>query len=114
MTTIATAGGVTLTRVVARLPSTTTVITAVPSRSADSVPLGETATMRRSLELHVIAWPLSVLPWSSLGAAVSTAVSPNGMEVAGGISTLATGAAVAVTMTVPVPLRPSLVAMMLM
>src|SRR5207302_656025 len=62
---------------------------------------------------HVIVRPVSVLPFRSLGVAVSWVVCPTNTEVVAGLTvTDATGTGAAVTVTADVPLCPSDVAVM--
>src|SRR5256885_7861220 len=92
-------------------PSLVAVMVAVPATLPVTNPLALTVAMVASLEAHVTVRPVSGLPVASLGVAVSCSVDPTDtVPVAGVTLTDATGTCT--TVTVDVPLCPSLVAVM--
>src|SRR6267378_759825 len=104
-------GGSTVTVMVAAplWPSLVAVIVAVPAITPLTRPLPLTPATAILLLPHVTTRPLSGLPLASLGVAVSCTLAPTGtLAVAGLTATEATGTFVTVTMAVP--LWPSLVA----
>src|SRR4029077_3874498 len=109
--TEATGTGVTVSAEVPLLPSDVAVIVAVPTATAVTSPLPSTvATAVLSLD-QVTTRPDNGLPFASLGVAVSCTVSPTTTLAGDGVTvTEATGAGV--TVTLDVPLCPSLVAVM--
>src|SRR5207245_1457529 len=93
------------------LPSLVAVIVADPTATPATSPLPFTPAIDEGLLAHVIVRPVSVLPFASLGVAVSWVVCPtNTAAVAGLTVTDATGTGAAVTVTADVPLLPSDVA----
>jgi len=89
------------------------VIVADPTATPATSPLPFTPAIDDGLLAHVIVRPVSVLPFTSLGVAVSWVVCPtNTAAVAGLTVTEATGTGAAVTVTADVPLFPSDVAVM--
>src|SRR5437867_4172722 len=100
---------VTVTAAVPLLPSLVAVIVAGPAATPLTRPLPLTVATAVLLLAHVTTRPLSGLPLASLGVAVSCTLAPTGtLAVAGLTATVATGTFV--TVTVDVPLCPSLVA----
>src|SRR6266699_2486394 len=93
------------------LPSLVAVIVADPTATPATSPLPFTPAIDDGLLAHVIVRPVSVLPFTSLGVAVSWVVCPTNTEAVAGLTvTDATGTGAAVTVTVDVPLFPSDVA----
>ena len=107
---MATAGCVTVTVAVPVLPSLVAVIVALPGATPVTTPVeGETVAIFVALELHVTVRPVSTFPAASLIVAVYVVVWPTGTLAVDGVTvTVATGTSV--TVTVAVPLFPSLVA----
>jgi len=90
-------------------PSLVAVMVAVPVATPETTPVGDTVATDVVLELHVTVRPESVLPAESFTTLVSVAVLPAVTLVVGGCTaTTATGAGVTVTLALPV--WPSLVA----
>jgi hypothetical protein len=107
--TDATGTGVTVTVAVPLLPSLVAVIVAVPAPAPLTRPLPLTVATARLLLDQVTVRPVSTLPAESFGVAVSCVVPPTyRLAVAGLTATAATGTSA--TVTVAVPLFPSLVA----
>jgi hypothetical protein len=93
------------------LPSLVAVIVADPAAAAVTRPLDETLATPALEVVHEIGRPIRVAPLASRRVAVSCVVCPTVMlDVGGETSTDATGGTV--TVTVAVPLFPSLVAVM--
>src|SRR6266705_1538002 len=93
------------------LPSLVAVIVADPTATPATSPLPFTPAIDDGLVAHVIVRPVSVLPFASLGEAVSWVVCPTNTEAVAGLTvTDATGTGAAVTVTADVPLCPSDVA----
>jgi hypothetical protein len=107
--TVATGTGVAVTLAVPLLPSLVAVIVAEPAATPVTTPLDDTVAMP-VLELdHVTVRPVSTLLFASRVVAVSCTVRPTAtLGVAGATLTDATGTGV--TVTLAVPLFPSLVA----
>jgi hypothetical protein len=107
--TVATGTGVTVTLAVPLLPSLVAVIVAEPAATPVTTPLDDTVAIP-VLELdHVTVRPVSTLLFASRVVAVSCTVRPTvTLGVAGATVTDATGTGV--TVTLAVPLLPSLVA----
>ena len=104
-------GGTALTVTVAvpLLPSLVAVTVAVPAATPETTPAGDTVATAAGLELHVTVRPESVLPAESFTTVVSVVVWPAVTLVVGGCTdTTATGTGVTVTLALPV--CPSLVA----
>lgn len=93
-------------------PSLAAVIVADPAATAVTTPLADTVAMLASLEAQVTARPDRTVPDASLVVAVSATASPTvGVALAGVTDTVATGSGGGVcTVTVAMPLRPSLAA----
>jgi hypothetical protein len=78
------------------------VIVAAPAPSAVTTPVGETVATADALVLQVTGRPVSTLPPASLSVAVRGVVSPTTkLDDAGVTATVATAAAVTVTLAVP-------------
>src|SRR6266705_1414733 len=91
------------------LPSLVAVIVADPTATPATSPLPFTPAIDDGLLAHVIVRPVSVLPFTSLGVAVSWVVCPTNTAAGAGLTvTDATGTSV--TVTTDVPLCPSDVA----
>jgi hypothetical protein len=106
--TVATGAGVTVTAAVPLFPSLVAVIVAAPAATPRTTPVALTVAIAALLLVHVIVRPASAFPLASRGVAVSGTVCPAAtLAVAGLTLTVATGT---VTLTVAVPLCPSLVA----
>src|SRR5712692_2202845 len=91
------------------LPSQAAVMIAVPTAMAATSPVPSTVATPALLLVHVTVRPVKTFPFASFGVAVSCAVCPISiLAVAGLTVTEATGTLL--TVTVAVPLRPSLVA----
>jgi hypothetical protein len=98
-------------------PSLVAVIVAVPLARPVTTPSGETMANLLLFVVHVITRPARILPFASAVIAVSVTVPPGAIVAEDGVTdTLATGARSvpcdAVTVTVEVPVLPSLVAVM--
>jgi hypothetical protein len=101
------AGALTVTVAEPLLPSLVAVIVAVPGATPVTTPDGDTVAIAVLLDAHVMARPVSAFPLASSVAAVSVVVCPTTTAAVEGVTfTDATGAAV--TVTVAVPLFPSL------
>src|SRR5207245_11137746 len=80
-----------------------------PLATADTRPRGETVATVVGLDVHATVRPVSVVPLASLRVTVSCTVPPTGRVAGAGLTTtVATGTSV--TVTVALPVRPSLVA----
>src|SRR4029077_20672621 len=107
--TVATGTAFTVIADVPLLPSDVAVIVAVPTATAVTSPLPSTVATAVLLLPQVTTRPDNGLPFASLGVAVSCSVSPTTTLAGAGVTvTEATGASV--TVTLEVPLCPSLVA----
>src|SRR3989442_4986689 len=107
--TEATGATVTVTVAVPLFPSLVAVSVAVPGATALTSPVADTVATPAALVVHVTARPVNTLPAESLGVAVSCTVCPTvRLDEVGLTVTDATGTMV--TVTVAVPLFPSLVA----
>jgi hypothetical protein len=101
----------TVTLAVPLCPSLLAVIVAVPAVTAVTIPVGLTVAMLVALEVQLMVRPVNTLPPASRVVAPSCAVPPGcKVTVVGLTVTVATGTAVTVKLEVPV--RPSLVAVM--
>src|SRR6266550_4143702 len=103
-------GACTVTTDVPLLPSLVAVIVVVPplARSVTS-PLGETVATVGVLDVHATVRPVSVVPLASLRVTVSCTVPPTERVAGAGLTTtVATG--ISATVTVALPVRPSLMA----
>src|SRR2546423_641627 len=104
-------GAVTVMADVPLFPSLVAVIVADPAARPVTSPLPLTHATPESLLIHVTTLPDRGLPLASLGVAVSCAVCPTGTLADDGVTlTEATGAGTLVTVTIAVPLFPSLIA----
>src|SRR6266550_3310211 len=109
--TNATGTAVVVTVAVPLCPSLVAVNVAVPAATAVTRPLADTVATPGTLLAHVTTRPISAEPFASSGVAVSWTVCPTGtLAEAGFTATDATGTETAVTITIAVPLLPSLVA----
>src|SRR5437762_2448106 len=104
-------GGVTVMAAVPLCPSLVAVIIAVPATWPVTSPVALTVATLVLLEAHVTVRPVSGLPVASLGVAVSCSVEPTGTVAELGV-TLTDATGTCTTVTVDVPLCPSLVAVM--
>ena len=93
-------------------PSLVAVIVAVPAATPVATPLCETVAIAVLLELHVTARPVSTLPLASCSVAVKVVPAPPTVVVLDGGATLTVATGAAVTVTLAVPVFPSLVAVM--
>jgi hypothetical protein len=95
------------------LPSLVAVMVTTPSFFGFTTPDWVTIAMLLALVSHRMGRPVRTLPAASFGVAVNVMVLPFGIVAVGGVTaTLATGAGAggAVTVTLAVPVLPSLVA----
>ena len=107
--TVATAPTITVMDAVALLPSLVAVMDAVPRFTPVTTPVGDTVATPVVPELHVIVRPVSTLPFASLNVAERVVVAPTPtLADVGATVTVETGSGT--TVTVAVPLFPSLVA----
>jgi hypothetical protein len=107
--TEATGTFVTVIAAVPLCPSLVAVMVALPAATPVTSPLAETVAMADALLAHVTTRPESAFPLASFGVAVSCTVCPTAILADAGLTaTEATGTMV--TVTVAVPLFPSLVA----
>src|SRR5437667_12752553 len=102
-------GVVTVTFAVPLLPSIVAVIVAVPAATPVTRPFAESVAALALLVAQLMLRPLSALPLASLGVAVSCTVAATSSAGAAGL-TLTDAPGTGVTVTVAVPLFPSLVA----
>src|ERR1043166_1462344 len=102
---------VTVIAAVPLLPSDVAVMVAEPAASPLTSPLELTVATDVLPLVQVIVRPVSALPFASLGVAVSWTVCPAVTEADAGLTvTAAPGTVTALTVRVPEPLCPSLVA----
>src|SRR6266550_7151538 len=103
-------GTCTVTTDVPLLPSLVAVIVVVPPLATSvTSPLGETVATVVVLDVHATVRPVSVVPLASLRVTVSCTVPPTGRVAGAGLTTtVATGTSA--TVTVALPVRPSLMA----
>jgi hypothetical protein len=107
--TVATGAGVTVTVDVPDLPSLVAVIVAEPGATPVTTPALETVAAAVLLDVHDTVRSVTTVPFTSLTVAASVVVLPAmTLTVAGVTVTLPTG--MEVTVTVALPLLPSLVA----
>src|SRR5437667_11296930 len=102
-------GVVTVTFAVPLFPSLVAVIVAVPAATPVTRPFAETVAALALLVAQLMLRPLSAVPLASLGVAVSCTVAATSSAGAAGL-TLTDPTGTGVTVTVAVPLFPSLVA----
>jgi hypothetical protein len=109
--TLPTGAIITVTDAVPDFPSLVAVIVTVPGETPVTTPTDDTVATVLLLDVHVTARSVTTVPIWSFTVAVSVVVCPvMTLAVAGVTVTLATGSAI--TVTVDVPLFPSLVAVM--
>jgi len=107
--TVATAPTITVMAADALLPSLVAVMDAVPRVTPVTTPVADTVATPGVPELHVIVRPVSTLPFASFNVAERVVVAPTPTFADSGATvTVATGGGK--TVTVAVPVFPSLVA----
>src|SRR5881394_137137 len=105
------AAEVTVTTAVSALPSLVAITLAEPAATPVTNPVPLTVATDVLVLAHVMVRPVTVLPFASRRVALSCAVRPTTTEAdAGLIVTEATGRTVVLTAKVPLPVTPSLVA----
>jgi hypothetical protein len=108
---VATGTGITVNVAVALFPSLEAVITVVPTASVVIAPLLSTVATAGVDELHATERPVSVAPRSSRSTALAVVVAPSVSDGNASVTTtVATGAGI--TVSVALPVFPSLVAVM--
>ena len=109
--TVATGASATVTGVVVLCPSLVVVIVVLPAPTAVTTPVEDTVATVGTLDVQVTVRPVNTLPLPSFVTAVSAAVPPTSRLALVGVTVMdATGTFE--TVTVAVPLFPSLVAVM--
>jgi len=107
--TVATGAGVTVTAELPLLPSLVAVMVAVPADTAVTSPVLDTVATAALSELHVTSLPVNTLPFAAKVVAVACAVS-TAVMVLGVRATVTDATEAGFTVTVALPLFPSLVA----